>query len=85
MPLVIPLDANGVIINVGDTVKLQGVVRQIDTADTHFGEIYIKVSFPVPLVPQPVVAGFNAWPPGAELHGPKADAIIQAPAQSLTH
>lgn len=85
MALVIPLDHNGVVINVGDTVKLQGVVTKIDTGDTHYGEIYIQISFPVSGVPQPEVAGFNPDIWGAEIHGPKGRAIIQCPATALTH
>lgn len=85
MALTTPLDHNGVTINVGDTVKLQGVVTQIDTGDGHFGEIYIKVSFPISGVPQPEVAGFPAQIIGAEVHGPKAVQMIQCPALSLTH
>lgn len=85
MALVIPVDHNGVTINVGDTVKLQGIVTKIDTGDTHYGEIYIQVSYPIPGVPQPEVGGFPPNVIGAEIHGPKANAIIQAPAASLTH
>ena len=85
MALVTPVDHNGVTINVGDTVKLQGVVTSIDTGDTHFGEIYIKVSYPVSGVPQPEVAGFPPTIIGGEIHGPKANAIIQCPATALTH
>lgn len=85
MALTAPLDHNGVLINVGDTVKLQGVVTQIDIADPHFGEIYIKVSFPIALVPQPEIAGFAPVILGAEIHTPKAAGIVQCPALSLTH
>ena len=42
MPL---LDRNGVAINVGDTVRLMGVVTALNPASTHYREVTMTVSF----------------------------------------
>jgi len=83
------LDANGVAINVGDTVKLTGVVLSLDPASTHFGEVKIQLSHPLSgspyYVPNAEVAGFAPTIHCVREYGPKADQIIECAPATLTH
>jgi len=79
MALILVVDHNGVAINVGDTVKLQGIVLAVN-------EIQIQVSYPVAGVPNPEVAGFSpAIHSGGNVHYPRADQIVEVAGTMLTH
>jgi hypothetical protein len=86
MALILVVDHNSVAINVGDTVKLQGVVLAVNPASTHFKEVQIQVSYPVAGVPNPEIAGFApAIHSGGSVHTPGADQIIEVAGSMLTH
>ena len=83
------LDANGVAINVGDTVKLTGTVLSLNPAATHFGEVKIQLAHPLSgppsYVPNAELASQAPTIPGVSVYHPKADQIIECAALTLTH
>jgi len=71
------LDANGVAITVGATVKLVGVVTSLNPFDNRFRDVQITLSHPLPSSSGPAVNIVH--PVGAEVTPPGYITVISVP------
>ena len=85
------LDANGVAINVGDTVMITGTVTAVNPGSTHYREVTLQISHPVPGLPKndialtPDLGGTVNVRSEFNQHNPGGDSLLKCSNLVLNH